>query len=112
MSKIYLVRGNLSSLMVLEAELIKKTPEQIHVDRKSVAVAWSARPISYIPYVGTRLQRHREHHFDSLLPAIEFAINSLRKDMERAVANMHTAQLLLAELTVLTDAQKEMSDAD
>lgn len=111
MTKIYLVRGSLTSLTILEAELIKKTPEQIHVDRTSVKVAWRARPDAYIPYISTRLQRHRENHFDSLLLAVEFAIDSLKKNLETAVANTHTAQLLLAELVVLTDAAKEASHA-
>lgn len=111
MSKIYLVRGSLTNLIIIEVELIKQTAEQLRVNESSVRVVWRARTDAYNPHVSSRLQRHREHYFTTLRDAIEYATGTLKKDLERALANMHAAQLLIAELAALSDAQKEPTNA-
>lgn len=111
MSKIYLVQNYLTNLIILEVELIKQTPEQLRVDESSMRVVWRARANAFTPHVSSRLQRHREHYFTTLQEAIEYATERLKKDLELAISHMHAAQLLIAELAALSDAQKEPTNA-
>jgi len=112
MTKIYLLRGNLSGLKILEIELIKITPEQLRVEPKSVKVVWNAGIGNYLPYISSRLQRHRENYFDTLLPAIDEAIKLTQKDLERAEQNVRAANAQIASLAVFAHSKKEATDAD
>jgi len=112
MTKIYLVRGNLSSLKILEIELIKITPEQLRVEPKSVKVVWNGGIGNYPPYISSRLQRHRENYFDTLLLAIDEAIKSAQRDLERAEQNVRAANAQIASLAVFAHTKKETADAN
>lgn len=113
MTKIYLVRGSRTNLVILETELIKQTPEQLRIDPKTVKLIWKDSNNHYfIAFLSSRLQRSREHYFTDLDAAIAYASEVVQRDLETAHQVVHNSQLQLASLAMLSYAQKEPTDAD
>lgn len=112
MTKIYLVQGNLKSLKILEVELIKITPEQIRIDNKNVKVVWNGGLNNYVPYLSSRLVRHRVNYFDTLPLAINDAIASTQKELARATENVYAANLQITDLALFLHNQKEGIDVE
>lgn len=101
--KIYLVRGILSKLTILEIQLLRKTPTQLRVSPKQVRAIWKADPESYIPYISTRLYCEHENWFETLPEAVDCAANLAKEDLERSIECMHKSQLQVASLAALKE---------
>lgn len=111
MTKIYLIQGNLASLKIVEVELIKETPEQLRVDNKSVKIVWNGGANNYTSYLSNRLNRRHQTYFYSLPEAIDDAIKSTQKSLERATENVREANLQITNLALFLQTQKEKTDA-
>lgn len=112
MTKIYLVRGSANNRLILEVELIKQTAEQLRVDTEDIKVVWKSPFTSYMPHVSNRLQRHREKYFTTLMPAIEYTVELLKKDREYSMQNVKNAEDSLLSLSSFAYVQKEDSNAN
>ena len=111
MAKIYIVRGVLADLKILEMELIKETPEQLKIDQKSIRIVWNGGRSNFIAYFSSRISRRGVLYFHTLPEAIEEAMKATQKKLETSAKNVEDAQLQLTELAAFYEAQKEESDA-
>lgn len=105
MPKIYLV----GSESISEVELIKKTAEQLHIDRKSLVTVWKAGNYSS-NYYASRLNRHRVDWFETLPEAVEHMKEQIKQSMEASVNRLNKLQLQLAALAAFQDEIKEQKD--
>lgn len=111
MPTIYVVNQSLSTLVIQEAELLKKTAEQLRIDPRSVKVVWKDSQQSYSPYLSSRLSRHRIAWFETFPQAVERAKELILKDIERSKINLERSQQAFINLTVFSLDQFDKEEA-